>query len=252
MVIILLFGAILGSFLNVCIYRLPRKESIMWPSSYCPHCKSSIPIWYNVPIISYIILGGKCNYCKNKIPISYPIVEIMTGVLLVLVWQHYGLSLSFMQYSILVLLLLTISFIDFNHKLILNVLTLPGIAVGLTLSLLLNLTSISQALLGLFLGSGFLWLVGLFGKLLFKQDSMGGGDIKLGAMIGVFIGPQVLIAVFVAFFLALPVIAIGLSSGRLRIGNTLPFGPFISLGTIIIICFGQPLYQMYFRFLGYL
>ncbi|MFQ5771393.1 MAG: prepilin peptidase, partial [bacterium] len=76
MVIILLFGAILGSFLNVCIYRLPRKESIMWPSSYCPHCKSSIPIWYNVPIISYIILGGKCNYCKNKIPISYPIVEI--------------------------------------------------------------------------------------------------------------------------------------------------------------------------------
>ncbi len=249
---ILIFGAILGSFLNVCIYRLPRKESIIWPNSYCPNCKSSIPIWYNIPVVSYIILRGKCVYCKNRIPIIYPLVEIITGALLVLIWHHYGLSLPFIHYSILILLLLTISFIDLNHKLILNVLTLPGIIIGLLSSFMLNQTSIPQALIGLIFGGGFLWLVGLIGKLLFKKESMGGGDIKLGAMIGVFIGPQVVIALFMAFFIALPVVAIGLSSGRLKMGSTLPFGPFISLGTVIIVCFGRSLYHYYFSLFGYI
>jgi len=249
--ILFLFGAILGSFLNVCIYRLPRKESVIWPGSNCPYCKSRIPLLLNVPLLSYVILRGKCRYCKHRIPLTYPLVELITGALLVLLWRYHGFSLSFLHYSILLLFLLPITFIDLNHKLILNVLTFPGMAIGIALSLGLGLKTIPQVLTGLVLGGGFLWLVGRLGKSIFKQESMGGGDIKLGAMIGVFIGPEVLIALFLAFFLALPVIAIGLSSGRMRLGSTLPFGPFIALATVVIVCFGPVLYQVYFSLLGY-
>ncbi|MFQ6113157.1 MAG: prepilin peptidase [bacterium] len=155
-----------------------------------------------------------------------------------------------MQYSILILFLLPISFIDLDCKLILNALTLPGMIVGLALSLFLNSTTIPQAVAGLLLGGGFLWLVGFLGKFIFKKDSMGAGDVKLAAMIGAFMGPQVVIVLFLAFFLAMPVVAIGLSSGRLQLGSTLPFGPFISLGAVVMICFGQQLLDIYLNFLG--
>jgi len=248
--LIFLFGLIFGSFLNVCIYRLPKKQSIMWPGSHCPSCKSAIPFWQNIPVLSYVFLTGKCTNCKFRIPLIYPLVEILTGVLLVVVWQHYGLTLSFLHYSILVLFLLPISFIDLDTKLILNVLTFPGIIIGLFSSIFLNQLPILDAVSGLFLGGGFLWCVGFLGNSIFKQESMGGGDIKLGVMIGVFLGPKVLIALFLAFFLALPVIAIGLSTKRLKVGSTVPFGPFISLGAVIIVCYGQSLLQQYLHFVG--
>ena len=247
---IFLFGLIFGSFLNVCIYRLPKKQSIVWPGSHCPSCKNSIPFWQNIPVLSYIFLAGKCANCKFRISLIYPLVEILTGILLVVVWQHYGLTLSFLHYSILVLFLLPISFIDLDTRLILNVLTFPGIIVGLLSSVFLNQIPILNVVSGLFLGGGFLWFVGLLGNSVFKQESMGGGDIKLGAMIGVFLGPKVLIALFLAFFLALPVIAIGLSTKRLKIGSTVPFGPFISLAAVIIVCYGQALLHQYLNFVG--
>ncbi len=247
---IFLFGLIFGSFLNVCIYRLPKKQSIVWPGSHCPSCKNSIPFWQNIPVLSYIFLAGKCANCKFRISLIYPLVEILTGILLVVVWQHYGLTLSFFHYSILVLFLLPISFIDLDTRLILNVLTFPGIIVGLLSSVFLNQIPILNVVSGLFLGGGFLWCVGLLGNSVFKQESMGGGDIKLGAMIGVFLGPKVLIALFLAFFLALPVIAIGLSTKRLKIGSTVPFGPFISLAAVIIVCYGQALLHQYLNFVG--
>jgi leader peptidase (prepilin peptidase)/N-methyltransferase len=247
-----LLGAVFGSFLNVCIYRLPRRESVLWPGSSCPYCKSRIPLWLNLPIVSYLFLRGKCRYCKHPIPITYPLVELMTGVLLALLWRYYGFSSLFLHYAVLTLLLLPITFIDLKHKLILNVLTFPGMAMGIALSLGLGLKSLPQVLLGMILGGGFLLTVAYAGKWIFKQESMGGGDIKLGAMIGVFIGPQVLIALFLAFFLALPVIAVGMSSGRLRLGSAVPFGPFIALATVVIICFGPALYRLYFSLFGYL
>ncbi len=244
------FGLIFGSFLNVCIYRLPKKQSIVWPGSHCPSCKTAIPLWQNIPVLSYIFLTGKCKNCKLRISLIYPFVEILTGILLVVVWQHYGLTLSFLHYSILVLFLLPISFIDLDTKLILNVLTFPGIIIGLLSSIFLNQTPILNAVSGLFLGGGFLWCVGLLGSSIFKQESMGGGDIKLGVMIGVFLGPKVLIALFLAFFLALPVIVIGLSTKRLKVGSTVPFGPFISLSAVIIVCYGQSLLHQYLNFVG--
>ena len=244
---IFLFGTILGSFLNVCIHRLPRKESIIWPGSHCPDCKCPVPILLNIPLISYLFLLGKCQNCKAKIPIIYPVVEFLTGVLLVLVWQHYGPGLSFLHYGFLMLILLPISFIDLKTKLILNVLTLPGLVIGLLLASISDKISFSQSLMGLLLGGGFLYLIGVVGEFLFKQESMGAGDVKLGAMIGTFLGPQVLIALFLAFFLALPVVTVGLATKRIKLGSTLPFGPFISLGAVVIVCFGNFLYQHYFN-----
>lgn len=181
----------------------------------------------------------------------YPLVEFVTGALLTLLWRYYGFSLSFVHYSILILFLLPITFIDLKHKLILNVLTFPGMAIGVALSLALGLKTATQVFSGLILGGGFLWGVGMLGKSIFKQESMGGGDIKLGAMVGVFIGPEVVIALFLAFFLALPVIAIGVGTKRLRMGSTVPFGPFIAVATVVMVYFGPTLYRVYFSLLGY-
>lgn len=238
-------GAIFGSFLNVCIYRLPRKESVVTPGSHCPRCGSPIPLWYNIPLVSYLLLRGRCRNCAQPIPIRYPLVEALTGALFVLVWHSYGFGPSFFYYAILVLFLVPISFIDLDTKLILNVLTLPGICLGLLLSLFFDSVSPAQSLLGLVLGGGFLWLLGLLGEFAFKKESMGGGDIKLGALIGVFLGPEVIIALFLAFFLAFPVIALGMSTKKLHRNSTVPFGPFISLAAIVVICFGQAMYQFY-------
>lgn len=241
---------LLGSFLNVCIYRLPRKQSVVWPGSHCGTCKKPVRAWQNIPIISYLFLRGRCGQCKAAIPFTYPMVELITGVLLVWIWQQHGTSWSFMHYSLLVMLLVPISFIDLDTQLILNVLTFPGMLLGLGMSLLTVDISFGQAIAGLLMGGGFLYAIGLTGQMLFKQESMGGGDIKLGAMIGTFMGPQVLIALFLAFVLALPVIAVGMGTHRLKLGSKLPFGPFISLGTVVIICFGPALYSLYFRLVG--
>jgi len=234
----------------VCIYRLPRKESVVWPGSHCPDCNTAIPFWYNIPIISYFILHGKCKFCKSPIPFRYPLIEALTGSMFVLLWYVYGLSHMFIFYSTLILFLLPISFIDLDTKLILNVLTFPGIVIGVVLSIFLKETSVYQSLVGLILGGGFLWLLGIIGEFLFKKESMGAGDVKLGAMIGVFLGPEVIIALFLAFFLAFPVIAIGLGAKKIKLGSAVPFGPFIALGAILIVFFGQTLYSFYFNLIG--
>lgn len=243
---IFVMGAVFGSFLNVCIYRLPRGESILWPRSYCPGCKHTISAFENIPVLSFLFLRGKCRRCKHEIPVRYPLVEILTGFLLLLVWHFFGWSLSAIHYGVLILFLLPISFIDINTRLILNVLTFPGILAGLLLAAFVEDVTIWQSVIGLLLGGGFLWGIGLLGEFMFKQESMGGGDVKLGAMIGAFLGAEVIIALFLAFFLALPVIALGLSTKKLQLGSKLPFGPFIALAATIIVFWGDIFYDFYF------
>ncbi len=245
-------GAILGSFLNVCIYRLPRKESIVWPRSQCRSCTRTLVWWENVPVLSYIVLAGKCRTCRAAISATYPFIEILTGSLLVLAWVQHGMSPGFVQHALLILFLLPISFIDLDTKLILNVLTIPGMCVGLLSSLFVPDLSPIQSGLGLLAGGGFLFAIGLMGEWLFKQESMGGGDIKLGAMIGAFMGPVVVVALFLAFFLALPVIAIGFGAKKLHLGSKIPFGPFLSLAALVLTFFGQALYSQYMKLLAYL
>ncbi len=241
-----LAGALLGSFLNVVIYRLPRNESVVFPRSRCPQCGHAIRFWENIPVVSYLLLRGKCSSCRRPIPLYYVLVEVLTpGALMVLYWQ-YGFTPDFFKNALLVLFLIPITFIDLHHRLILDKLTYPGIVVGLLLSIWQNPQQFYQPFLGLLAGGGLLWLISLLGQSIYKQESMGGGDIKMGAMIGSFMNAgHILLALFLSFFIASVFVLIGLGTGKLQRKSMVPFGPFIALGAVITMNFKSELIRLY-------
>jgi leader peptidase (prepilin peptidase)/N-methyltransferase len=238
-------GAAVGSFLNVCIYRLPRKESIIHPRSFCPHCKHKI-VWYdNIPFLSYIILKRRCRYCKRIISFRYFLVELITASLFLFLFMQFGLSVSFWIYVILFSSLIVVSFIDIDIQEIPDEISLSGIVIGLIISFIfpqLQVQSSHQlallhSFLGVLVGGGSIYITGLIGNAIFKKESMGGGDVKLMAMIGAFIGWKlVLLTFFVAPFLGTAVgIVLKIKEGR----SLIPYGPFLSLAALIAICWGQ-------------
>ena len=244
---VFIFGLAVGSFLNVCIYRLPLKKSIIFPPSHCPKCGSKIRAYDNIPLLSYIILGGKCRFCKEQISIIYPAVELLSGLIFLCLYLWYGLGWEFASKLFLFTSLMVIFFIDIKHQLISDVITLPGIAVGLTFSLLSKSPSFLDSVIGLIAGGGFFYLVALAGDKIFKKESMGGGDIKLAAMLGAFLGWQkILLIFFLASFLgALVGVIFLLLSPKLRENRLIPFGPFLAIATAICIFFGNRLVELY-------
>ncbi len=193
-IILLILGLVLGSFYNVCIYRLPREESIVWPGSRCPHCRHPLSVLDNLPLVSFLLLKGSCRYCQTPISYQYPLVEGVTGLATVLIGWKFGLSWAFLQALLLVSALLIVSFIDLSHQIIPDWITYPGIGIGLIFSWLTGLPGWWSSLIGLLVGGGLLWLLAVGYELLAKKEGMGGGDIKLLAMIGAFLGwPGVLV-----------------------------------------------------------
>ena len=244
------FGAIIGSFLNVCIYRLPRQKSIVLPPSKCPHCGYQLHWYDNIPIFSYLMLRGKCRSCKGAISIRYPFVEFASGILLTGLYMKYGLATEFFIYSVLIFCLITISFIDLDYQLILNVITIPGLVVGLLLTLFFASESIIEVLSGVAGGAGVLIAIAIFGNLLFKKESMGGGDIKLAAMIGAYLGlTGVLMALMIGFFSAAPIGALVLLWKGPHGDHKIPFGPFLSFGAICYIFSGQNILQFFHSYI---
>jgi leader peptidase (prepilin peptidase)/N-methyltransferase len=245
--LIILVGLVLGSFLNVCIYRIPQKKSILFPGSLCPKCGTKIRYRDNIPLLSYILLGGKCRKCKEKISLQYPLVEFITPLLLVLTYWRFGLTWSFAARSILTLVLIATFFIDLKHRIIPDVLTLPGIIIGFLLSFLVKSPSFLQSLLGIAVGGGMFYLAAILGDLLFKKESMGGGDIKLAAMFGAFLGWQ---KIFLVFFVSallgslIGIISLYLSK-EVKKTHAVPFGTFLALGAIITMFFGDTLISFY-------
>jgi leader peptidase (prepilin peptidase)/N-methyltransferase len=240
------FGAMIGSFLNVCIYRLPRHESVMLPASHCPHCRRRIRPWENIPILSFLLLRGRCAGCRQRISWRYPVVELMAGMLLVLLFHWYGWRWTFARHAMLLLLLIPITFIDLQHRLILNKITYPGMLIGLLLSLLESPQQFWQPVTGLVAGGGALLLIGWAGQKVFKQESMGGGDVKLAAMIGAYLGaPRTLAVLFLAFVIAAVISLVGMALGKLHRRSTIPFGPFIALATVTFISFGDQIVSFY-------
>lgn len=234
-------GAVLGSFLNVCIYRLPRKESIIRPGSHCPSCQHKIAWYDNIPLLSYILLKARCRHCPARISWRYFLVELLSAGLLLLLFHYFGLSLFFWIYAALALSLIVVSFIDIAIQEIPDEISLCGIAIGLILSLVfpqLHDTAIRglalwRSFLGILAGGGSIYITGLIGNAIFRKESMGGGDVKLMAMIGAFIGYK---AVLLTFFLA-PFFgaAVGIVL-KIREGKSLiPYGPFLSLATLFSI-----------------
>ncbi len=248
-IVIFIAGAMLGSFFNVCIYRLPIDESIIIPSSHCPNCKTKIKIWENIPIVSYILLKGKCRYCHIQIPLTYLTVEILTPCLYLLLWHTFGISVDFAIYLLFVSILIIITFIDFEYQLILNILTYPMIAIGLLISFFKG-TLVSSLIAGL-VGGGLIFLIVIVSPFIFKKEGMGAGDFKLATVIGVYLAnwKLTLLSLFLASFLGSLVGIALILLGKKKLGEYIPFGPYLAAGVVIIIFWGKNIINWYFNLL---
>ncbi len=241
-VFIFISGAAIGSFLNVCIARLPGQVSLVSPSSSCPQCRRPIRFYDNIPLVSFFVLRGRCRDCGGRISRRYPLVEFLTGGLAVLLWRHFGPGAPFIFHFIFVSALLLTTFIDYDHQIIPDLVTLPGIPFfSLAAVLFLDLT-FWDSFFGLVAGGGSLYLLGLFHGLITGREGMGGGDIKLLAMIGAFLGWQsLLFVVLVSSFLGAAVgVALILSRGK-DLRYAVPFGPFLAVGAVGYIFLGDHL-----------
>jgi leader peptidase (prepilin peptidase)/N-methyltransferase len=255
-ILIFSFGLIIGSFLNVCIYRIPRRLSIIIPSSRCPSCNTPIKPWDNIPIVSYILLGGKCRYCQAQISLRYPLVEFLNAVLYLIIFWRFGFGLHTVIYFIFSSALIVITFIDLDFQIIPDRITLTGIPLGfLAGSFLLpdpfarsSLLGIKESLIGLVSGFGLFYLVALAGSAIFKKEALGGGDIKMMAMVGALMGwKTVLLTTFLG---SLTGSVFGITFMVLKGKNRttkLAFGPFLALGAIITLFFGQEISSWYLR-----
>ena len=242
----IVFGALVGSFLNVCIFRLPKEESIIWPGSHCPHCKNAIKFYDNIPVVSYFLLRGRCRYCKGSISLQYPLVEGITALSSLFMIIKFGPSLSYLVYFAFVSALIVITVIDLYHQIIPDVISLPGIGVGLLVSLIIPQITFSNSLIGVLLGGGSLFLVATLYQWLFKREGMGGGDVKLLAMIGAFLGWKAVILTILLSSLIGSVtgITIMVLKGK-NFKYAIPFGPFLSLGAVISLFYGKNIINWY-------
>lgn len=250
LIFIILFGAALGSFFNVCIYRIPNKKSIIFPSSFCPVCKNKIKPVHNIPIISFLVLRGKCAECSTKIHWHYFLVELLTPLLFVVLFFRFGsfTSLIFWKYCIFFSVGLIIIFIDLFHKLIPDVLSLPLLIVGLLFSIFRkNDIAFLNSLIGANVGFIIFLAIAYLFKLILKKDSLGGGDIKLIAAIGSMTGFYgIIFTIFISSAIALITMILIRHDHK----NEFPFGPFLMIGAFIYVIFGNTLITSYLSLFG--
>lgn len=232
------FGSVIGSFLNVCIYRIPAGESVVSPRSRCPLCLTTIRWYHNLPVLSWIVLRGRCAYCHAPFSVRYPLVEALTGLLFALFLYRFGFHPATPVAWLLVALLVTISLIDLDHQIIPDIISLPGILIGFLCSFALPWVSWQSSLLGILLGGGVLLAIALGYEWLAKQEGMGLGDVKLLAMLGAFLGaPAVLPIIFLASIMGtlvgIPLTLIKHAGRKLA----LPFGPFLAAAALLYLFF---------------
>jgi len=252
-IIVFIFGSIVGSFLNVCIHRMPKGESVVWPRSHCPKCQKRIPGYDNIPFISFLLLRGRCRYCREKISLRYPLVELLTGILMVVFFDHFGLSYEFFLYMVMLWGLIIATFVDIQHRIIPDEVSIGGTIIGFIMvsvtgftlnPLKFTFSPMLKSGLGIIVGGGIIYLTGaLFDLVYFKvlkrpaingeTESMGGGDVKLLAMIGAFLGwPMAVLTFFLAPFLG---IAFGVINLFIKKDHTIPYGPFLSMSALICL-----------------
>jgi len=251
-ILVFIFGAIAGSFLNVCIYRLPKGESIVSPGSHCPKCKKPIRWYDNIPILSYLILRGRCRFCKAPISPRYIIVELITAALAMALFMVFGTGPKFVGYGLLSAGLIVATFVDLEIREIPDEISLGGLVAGLIFVSvspgMLSAASWNKALilsiLGAAAGGGSIYLMGFFGEMVFKKEAMGGGDVKLMAMIGAFLGWKLAL---LTFFLA-PIFGsvAGLIQKAKDGPSIIPYGPYLSLAAIASIFWGDKILSIIF------
>ena len=249
-VIIFALGSVVGSFLNVCIYRVPRSLSIISPSSRCPSCSTPIKPYDNIPVLSYVLLGGKCRVCKAGISFRFPLVELLNAVLYVFVVYRFGFQWHSIIYGIFCSALVVITFIDLDFQIIPDVITLPGTLIGVVAGSLLmpdpftryTLLGFKASAIGLLTGGGLFYAIAVVSK-----GGMGGGDIKMMAMVGALMGwKSVLLTIFLGSLTGAAFgVVLMITQGKGR-KTKIPFGPFLALGTVITLFFGQEIFAWYF------
>lgn len=245
------FGSIVGSFLNTVIYRVPRHESLLFPFSYCPQCGEKIHFWDNIPIISFLILGGRCRYCKKPIPLRYFLVELLTAFLFMISYFKYGLSYELIFFAFLAFILVILTFTDLEKRRIPNSVVIAGIFFGLYMSLIFWPLAFIDSLLGFLVGCVMLLFWAVMGKLIFGKESLGCGDIKLAAMIGIFLGARdILLALFLGFLLATVGGVLLILMRRLRWDSRMPFAPFLAAGSLGTLFLGNSIFAWYGKLLG--
>ncbi|MDH4316836.1 MAG: prepilin peptidase [Desulfobulbaceae bacterium] len=244
-----LIGSIIGSFLNVVIFRLPEEgASIVFPSSHCPRCKSAIGWYDNVPIISYLLLRGKCRKCNATISLQYPLVELCMALLSAGLFRKFDISFEFFFYFLFCASLLVIIFIDLHHQIIPDSISLGGIVLGFGGAFFNHGVSPLQSGLGILVGGGFFYLFALSYYLITKRDGLGGGDIKLLAMIGAFLGWQSILFVIFASSLSGSFVGLWAMVKQGKGGQTkIPFGPFLALSAMCYLFFGTAIIDFWFR-----
>ncbi len=253
-VIIFIFGLIFGSFFNVVISRLPKGESIAFPPSHCPKCNEKIKPYDNIPLLSHPILKGRCRACGGSISPRYFFVELLTGLLFLAAFQRFGLNESFLLALFLLSVLIVSAFIDLEEMIIPNKLIYPALGIAAFLTLASALSQISlpligktgpiESLLGFLLGGAFLYLVAVIGERFYNQEVMGGGDIKLAAFMGIFLGRYVALALFLGFFFGSLFGLISILQGN-DLKKLIPFGPSLALGGAVTLLYGPNIYRFY-------
>jgi leader peptidase (prepilin peptidase)/N-methyltransferase len=268
-----LFGLIFGSFLNVCIYRLPRNESVVLPSSHCPHCQHPIRWYDNVPLLSYLLLRGRCRDCRARISPLYPTVEALTAIVFVLTFREYGLSAEAVKFVLLGMLLILLTFTDLLERQIPHAVTIPGIGLGLLFSLFVPVddrpiswllrrwdiyldgtaASVAGSVAGALLGGGLFYAVGeafyyVGGK---QKEYLGFGDVMLMLMLGTFLGVPLTLLTILLGSLGGSIVALAVIAFRPGFrGYAWPYGSFLGIAGIFAILFGAPLMDLYLRWTG--
>ena len=242
------FGAVIGSFLNVCIYRIPRGRSIVWPGSACGSCGHTLSWFENIPVVSYLVLRGRCRACKAPISLRYPFVESLTAVMFAAGWWFYGPSLLLLSHLLFGCALIVLFAIDLEHHLLPNVITLPGIVIGFAFSFLTPPGWIAS-LIGILVGGGVLWAVAEAYYRLRHEDGLGMGDVKMLAMIGAFVGWKLTLMTLMMASLAGSVVGVlFIVSQRGGLKYALPFGTFLALGAALAATVGPGVLDWYLRF----
>ena len=244
-VFLLLFGLCVGSFLNVCIHRLPLKQSVVHPGSRCPSCGYELRWYDNIPVLSYVMLRARCRSCSRAISLQYPLIEVVTAIVFLAHWYAFGPTPLFAVRLIFGCALIVLFMIDLEHQILPDVITLPGIVIGVVLSLFLPPGPI-ESLIGLLLGGGLLWAIAEAWFRLRKVDAMGFGDVKMLAMVGAWLGWKMVILTFVLSSMMGGVIgAVLLASRRADMATRVPFGTMLAVAAMMASLYGPPMLAWY-------